>query len=76
MYCWQKFDPRSLLPVKGMRIHYNFLRGSQVIGGQTPAEAAGMNLNLGENKTENLMGLVAARKRDASRAIGAGSESE
>ncbi|SRR5579884_2367275 len=25
------------------------------MGGQTPAEAAGINLNLGENKTESLM---------------------
>ena len=38
-----------------MRIHYNFIRPNQAIGGQTPAEAAGINLNLGENKVESLM---------------------
>jgi hypothetical protein len=42
-----------------MRIHYNFIRGNQAIGGQTPAEAAGINLNLGENKVESLMGQAA-----------------
>jgi hypothetical protein len=48
-----------------MRIHYNFIRPNQAIGGQTPAEAAGINLNLGENKTENLMRLAAIRKKEA-----------
>lgn len=38
-----------------MRIHCNFIRPNQAIGGQTPAEAAGINLNLGENKVESLM---------------------
>jgi len=28
---------------------------NQAIGGQTPAEAAGISLNLGQNKIENLM---------------------
>jgi putative transposase len=41
--------------VDAMRIHYNFIRPNQAIGGQTPAEAAGISLNLGENKIENLM---------------------
>lgn len=47
-----------------MRIHYNFIRGNQAIGGQTPAEAAGINLNLGENKTESLMRQVALHAKD------------
>ncbi len=41
--------------VDAMRIHYNFIRPHQAIGNQTPAEAAGINLQLGENKVENLM---------------------
>ncbi|MEP0824001.1 MAG: DDE-type integrase/transposase/recombinase [Nitrososphaera sp.] len=40
--------------VDAMRIHYNFIRVNQAIG-QTPAQAAGINLNLGENKVESLM---------------------
>jgi putative transposase len=40
--------------VDAMRIHYNFIRPNQAIGGQTPAEAAGIDLNLGENKIERL----------------------
>jgi transposase-like protein len=50
--------------VNAMRIHFNFIRPSQAIGGQTPAEAAGINLNLGENKTENLMRQAAIHAKD------------
>ena len=48
-----------------MRIHYNFIRPNQAIGGQTPAEAAGTSLNLGDNKVESLMRQAAIRSRDA-----------
>jgi transposase-like protein len=41
--------------IDAMRLHYNFIRQNQAIGGQTPAEAAGINLNLGQNKVESLM---------------------
>lgn len=41
--------------VDAMRIHYNFIRPNMAIGGQTPAEAAGIHLNLGNNKVEALM---------------------
>src|SRR2546428_8736548 len=40
--------------VDAMRIHYNFIRVNQAIN-KTPAQAAGINLNLGENKVESLM---------------------
>ena len=46
--------------VDAMRIHYNYIRPHQSLGNQTPAELAGINLNLGENKVENLMRLAAA----------------
>ena len=49
--------------VDAMRIHYNFIRPNQAIGGQTPAEAAGISLNLGENKIENLMRQAAVVKQ-------------
>lgn len=41
--------------IDAMRTHYNFIKPHQAIGGQTLAEAAGINLNLGENKVESLM---------------------
>jgi hypothetical protein len=47
-----------------MRIHYNFIRPNQAIGGQTPAEAAGINLNLAENKVESLMRQAAVYSKD------------
>jgi putative transposase len=50
--------------VDAMRIHYNFIRVNQAIG-QTPAEAAGINLNLGENKVESLMRQAAIHNKDA-----------
>jgi transposase-like protein len=48
--------------IDAMRINYNFLRTHQAIR-KTPAEQAGVNLDLGENKIENLIRL-AAKKRD------------
>jgi Integrase core domain len=48
-----------------MRNHYNFIRPTQAIGGQTPAEAAGINLNLGDNKVESLMRQAAVHAKDA-----------
>jgi transposase-like protein len=45
-----------------MRIHYNFIRPHQALGGQTPAEVAGINLNLGENRVEELMRQAALKK--------------
>lgn len=50
--------------VDAMRIHYNFLRPNQALGGQTPAEVAGINLNLGENKTESLIRQAAMKARE------------
>jgi putative transposase len=47
-----------------MRIHYNFIRGNQAVGGQTPAEAAGISLNLKGNKTESLMRQAAVHAKD------------
>ena len=38
-----------------MRIHYNFIKPHQALGGQTPAQVAGINSNLGENRVEDLM---------------------
>ena len=49
--------------VDAMRIHYNFIRPHQAIGNQTPAEAAGINLQLGQNKVENLMRQAAIRQK-------------
>lgn len=51
--------------VDALRIHYNFIRPHQAIGGQTPAEAAGINLNLGENKIESLMRQAAIHAKEA-----------
>jgi putative transposase len=50
-----------------MRIHYNFIRPHQALGEQTPAEIAGINLNLGENKVENLMRQAAINVKEDNR---------
>lgn len=49
--------------IDAMRIHYNFIRPHQSLGEQTPAEVAGINLDLGENKVENLMRQAAIKRR-------------
>ena len=43
--------------------HYNFIRPHQALKGQTPAEVAGINLNLGENRVEYLMRQAAMKKK-------------
>ncbi len=43
--------------VDAYRIHYNFIRNHSSIG-QTPAECAGISLNLGQNKIEDLIKLA------------------
>ncbi len=48
--------------VDAMRINYNFVRENSTIG-KTPAEKAGIKLNLGENKIENLIRLAKSRKQ-------------
>ncbi len=42
--------------IEAMRIHYNFCRVHEKLG-KTPAEAAGIKLDLGQNKIENLIKL-------------------
>jgi hypothetical protein len=37
------------------QIHYNFIRPHQELKGQTTAEVSGINLDLGENRVEDLM---------------------
>jgi len=43
--------------IDAYRIHYNFVRNHGSIG-KTPAEQAGIKLDLGENKIENLIKLA------------------
>jgi transposase-like protein len=44
--------------IEAMRIHYNYCREHSQLG-KTPAEYAGINLDLKENKVESLMRLAA-----------------
>jgi len=48
--------------VEAMRINYNFVREHQAIG-KTPAEQAGINLQLGQNEIENLIRLASEKNR-------------
>jgi hypothetical protein len=43
--------------IDAMRIHYNFIRDHSSIK-KTPAEQAGIRLDLGQNKIENLIKLA------------------
>lgn len=45
------------------RINHNFLKEHMGLGNQTPAEAVGLDLNLGTNKIENLIRQSAKAKR-------------
>ena len=47
--------------IEAMRIHYNFCREHSTLG-KTPAEQAGINLNMQENKVEALIRMAVAKK--------------
>ncbi|MGI0006923.1 MAG: IS6 family transposase, partial [Nitrosotalea sp.] len=47
--------------IDAYRIHYNFIRNHGAIG-KTPAEQAGIKLDLGENKIESLIKLASINK--------------
>jgi len=56
--------------VDAMRIHYNFIRPHMALENQTPAEKAGIKLQLGQNKVESLMRLAAINKNDIAQLLG------
>jgi len=56
--------------VDAMRIHYNFIRPHMALENKTPAEKAGINLPLGQNKVETLMRLAAVNKNDLAQLFG------
>jgi putative transposase len=41
--------------LKGLRIYYNFIRPHMALNGKTPAEVANINLQLGQNRWEDLI---------------------
>ncbi len=45
----------SEIVLNGIKDYHNFIRPHSALGGKTPAEVAGINLNLGEKKWENLL---------------------
>ncbi len=47
--------------IDAYRIHYNFVRNHGSID-KTPAEQAGIKLELGQNKIENLMKLASKQR--------------
>jgi transposase-like protein len=49
--------------IEAFRIHYNFCREHSTLG-NTSVEAAGIKLDLGQNKIENLIKLSSQLKRD------------
>jgi transposase-like protein/DNA-directed RNA polymerase subunit M/transcription elongation factor TFIIS len=49
--------------IDGQRIYYNYLRPHTALEGKTPAEAAGIRLELDENRWESLIRKTACTKR-------------
>jgi hypothetical protein len=52
--------------IEAIRINYNYCREHSALDGKTPAEAAGIKLDLEGNKIENLIRLAAKEKRSNS----------
>lgn len=49
--------------IEGQRIYYNFIRPHQGLNGKTPAEAAGLDVNLGNNKWESIIKRASSSSR-------------
>jgi len=47
--------------IEAMRIHYNFCKEHEALG-KTPAQKAGIQLDLQENKVEALFRLAASKR--------------
>ena len=50
--------------IEGQRIYYIFIREHQALNAQTPAQKAGIGLELGSNKWESLIKRAAEKKRE------------
>jgi hypothetical protein len=48
---------------EGFKAYYNFVRPNQALGGKTPAEAAGVDLELGENRWLELVKKAIENKK-------------
>ncbi len=48
-------DQSAKLLLEGQKIHYNYLRPHQALNGKTPAEKAGIDLQLKGNKWKELI---------------------
>jgi transposase InsO family protein len=57
-----KNDDTAILD--GQRIYYNHIRPHQGLGGKTPGQAAGLELDLGVNKWESLIKKAAREPAD------------
>ena len=47
--------PPSRIFIEGFKTYYNFIRPHMSLNGKTPAEMAGINLNLDGNKWMNII---------------------
>jgi hypothetical protein len=48
----------------GLKAYYNYIRPNQALGGKTPAEVAGIDLELRENKWLGLVNKAVRKKLD------------
>jgi len=51
----------------GQRVYYNHIRPHQALNGKTPAQAAGLELDLGTNKWKSLIQNASRAKASTSR---------
>jgi hypothetical protein len=48
-------DPTANQTMQGYRLYYNFIRPHMALNGQTPAQAASLDLGLGRNKWKSMI---------------------
>jgi hypothetical protein len=56
-------DKSAAVFKEGFKVYYNYIRPNQALNGKTPAEVAGVDLELRENKWLKLVKKAAASRK-------------
>jgi putative transposase len=60
-------DPTASQTMQGYRLYYNFIRPHMALDGQTPAQAANLDLQLGQNRWESMIAKSASKSTNPPR---------
>jgi hypothetical protein len=64
--CRNRLKTTDTAILDGQRVYYSHIRPHQALNGKTPAQVAGIDLDLGVNKWESIIKKASTRVRDSS----------